>query len=114
MSAVTELKAATGVTVFPADLIEAQLRKEFLAAIETEAALGGFSLPPDAAGKASASVQIDSLVAVEILCTVEPIVDFELEDSVVRAGGYASVDDALKALLPRIEKEWQKRKGGKK
>jgi hypothetical protein len=60
-----------------------------------------------------AAVQVDSLVVVSILCAVEPIVGFELPDSVVRAGGYVSVESALGHLLPRIEKEWMKRKGAK-
>jgi hypothetical protein len=69
---------------------------------------------PTAPGQiAKAAVQVDSLVVVSILCAVEPIVGFELPDSVVRAGGYASVESALGHLLPRIEKEWMKRKGAK-
>jgi hypothetical protein len=31
----------------------------------------------------------------------------------VQAGGYASVESALEHLIPRIEKVWIKRKGGK-
>jgi hypothetical protein len=50
-------------------------------------------------------------VVVDILCAVEPIVVFELPDSVVRAGGYRSVENVLGQLLPRIEKLWMKRKG---
>jgi hypothetical protein len=56
---------------------------------------------------------VDSLVVVSILCAVEPIVGFELPESVVRAGGYTSVDSALGQLLPRLEKEWMKKKGAK-
>jgi hypothetical protein len=56
---------------------------------------------------------VDSLVVVSILCMVEPIVGFELPDGVVRAGGYSSVESALAHLLPRIEAQWIKKKGGK-
>jgi hypothetical protein len=50
-------------------------------------------------------------VVVAILCAVEPIVGFELPESVVRTGGYDSAESALAQLLPRIEKEWFKIKG---
>ena len=49
-------------------------------------------------------------MVVAILCAVEPIVGFELSESVVRAGGYTSIDNALGQLLPRLEKEWTKKK----
>ena len=113
MTATSEKEKVAAMT-FPAGVIEAQLRQELLVAAEEAAALSGASVPSDIAGKSSARVQIDSLVVVEILCTIEPIVGFELEDSVVRAGGYESVDEALKSLIPRIAKEWHKRKGTKK
>jgi hypothetical protein len=48
---------------------------------------------------------------VAILCAIEPIVGFELPESLVRTGGYRSVVTALDHLLPRIEKEWMKKKG---
>ena len=52
-------------------------------------------------------------MVVSILCTVEPIVGLELPDSVVRAGGYASIEGALARLLPRIEAQWARKVGGK-
>ncbi len=111
--AVTTL-AKPAVAAFPAAEVEAALRTELLQTIETEAAIQGIALPTDAAGQAAASIQIDSLVVVDIILAVEPLVDFELPDSVVRAGGYRSVNEAIGHLMPGIAKEWQKRKGGKK
>jgi hypothetical protein len=52
-------------------------------------------------------------VVVSILCAIEPIVGFELPESVVRSGGYVSVESALSNLLPQIEKLWIKKKGVK-
>jgi hypothetical protein len=60
-----------------------------------------------------ARVHIDSLVAVSILCTIETIVALELPDSIVRAGGYESVQSALDHMLPRLEKEWMKKQGAR-
>jgi hypothetical protein len=70
-------------------------------------------LPAAPAQIAKAAVEIDSLVVVSILCAVEPILGFDLPESLVRAGGYASVHGALEHLLPRIEKQWTKQNGGK-
>ncbi|HXZ02060.1 MAG TPA: hypothetical protein VEI03_18855 [Stellaceae bacterium] len=93
--------------------IEACLRAELIEAIKVEASIKGVSLPAAPADIAKAAVSIDSLVVVSILCAVEPIVGFELPESVVRAGGYVSVESALGHLLPAIEKQWIKRKGAK-
>lgn len=46
-------------------------------------------------------ITIDSLIVVELLITVEPILGFELKDGVVREGRYVYVDKAIKHLLPR-------------
>jgi len=101
------------IVVFPMAAVEAGLRGELIEAAKIEASIRGIALPVAADQIARAAVQVDSLVVVSILCSVEPIVGFELPESVVRTGGYASVESALGHLLPRIEKEWMKRKGAK-
>jgi hypothetical protein len=103
-------------TTFPAGEVEAKLKEVLLGAAESEAALKDVALPVDVSAKIAASVQLDSLEVVSLLCEVEPIVGFELKDSLVRAGGYSSVKEALGHLVPRIEKAWEKHgsKGHKK
>lgn len=98
---------------FPTAEVKSCLRDELLEAAETEAELHGTPWPAGAAAKSAVSIRIDSLVAVEILCAVEPLLGFELSDKLVLAGGYRSVDEAVGDLMPRIEREWRKRKGGK-
>jgi hypothetical protein len=98
---------------FPTSAVEAGLLGELIEAVKIEASIRGLALPSVPAQIAKAAVHVDSLVVVSILCAVEPVVGFELPDSVVRAGGYASVESALGHLLPRIEKEWMKRRGAK-
>jgi hypothetical protein len=98
--------------LFPKAGVEACLREELIETGKAEAGLKGIALPSAPADIAKTSFHVDSLVVVSILCTVEPIVGFELPDSVVRAGGYASVDSALTHLLPRIEAHWIRKKGG--
>jgi hypothetical protein len=98
---------------FPAAAVEARLRDELVEAVKIEASIRGMSLPPGPAQISNAPVHVDSLVVVSILCAIEPIVGFELPESVVRAGGYTSVESALGHLLPRLEKEWRKKNGAK-
>ncbi len=98
---------------FPRGAVEAGLRGELIEAVKIEASIRGISLPAAPAQITKAAVHVDSLVVVSVLCAVEPIVGFELPDSVVRAGGYASVESALGHMLPRIEKEYMNRKGAK-
>ena len=45
---------------------------------------------------------VDSLVVVEVLVEVESIVNCELPLSLIRRGGYYSVDDAVGHLVPKI------------
>jgi hypothetical protein len=97
---------------FPKAAVEACLRNELIETVKAEAVVKRVALPSAPADIANTSFHVDSLVVVSILCTVEPIVGFELPDSVVRAGGYGSVDTALAQLLSRIEEQWIK-KGGK-
>lgn len=103
-------KAAAG---FPNVEVEARLREELTAAAATEAELHGKLWPAEATAQYGESIHVDSLVVVGILCAVEPILGIELREEVVRAGGYWSVDHAIVHLMPGIEEEWRKRKGGK-
>jgi len=98
---------------FPLAAVEAKLRDELIEAVKIEASIRGVVLPSIPAAISKATVQVDSLVVVSILCAVEPIIGFELPQNVVRAGGYASVEGAIEHLLPRLEKEWTKKKGAK-
>ena len=101
------------VAPFPSAVVEVDLRSELIEAVKSEAAIRGVALPPTAAAIGSTPFQVDSLVVVSILCTVEPLLGMELPESVVRTGGYGSVDQALGQLLPKIEAYWKKQKGGK-
>ena len=105
--------AAPPVTApFPVVAVETSLRSELIEAVKAEAAMKGVALPASGAAVGATPFQVDSLVVVSILCTVEPIIGFELPDSVVRTGGYSSINEAMAQLLPRILAQWKKRKGG--
>lgn len=100
--------------VFPRQEVELLLTDELLLAADTEAGMLGIAMPTQLAQAVTAPVPIDSLVAVGTLCAVEPVLGFAAPDATVRAGGYASVQDALDHLLPRLERQWQKKQGGAK
>ena len=101
------------IPAFPTAAVEADLRSELIEAIRAEAMIKGVTLPTATSAVAQTPFQVDSLIVVSILCVVESLVGFELPESVVRTGGYASVEQAVGQLLPRIEAQWKKCKGSK-
>lgn len=96
---------------FPRQELETILRNELMGVAECEADMQGFSLPKEPRVAAVAPVLMDSLVVVEILCSVEDLLGFQPRDATVRTGGYNSVQDALDHMMPRLEKQWLKKKG---
>ena|SRR5437867_13324212 len=107
---------AGGMVAFPAAMVEATLRGGLLDSVKSTAALHVIALPATTAGQYAASVHLDSLGVVDLLCDVEPIVGFQLKDSIVKSGGYNSINEAISHIMPRIESAWQKHasKGAKK
>jgi len=95
---------------FPRVEVLAALTSELINLAQAEAETRGIALPSDTAGIRKAAVPIDSLSVVDILCLVEPVVAVELRESIVRTGGYASIEDALEHLVPRIERAWVRKK----
>lgn len=94
---------------FPREKVESCLRDELIRVVRSEASVRGIALPGEPAEIATAAFQIDSLVVVSILCNVELLIGFDLVENVVPAGGYESVEDALKHLVSDIEAQWNKR-----
>ena len=62
----------------------------------------------------AAAVPMDSLSVVAALIAVEAVVGFELRESLVRTGGYDSVQAAVDHLLPRIQVAGDRQKKGSK
>jgi hypothetical protein len=93
---------------FPAAAVEAKLRERLIDLVDGTASMTGITLSNDLAAKCKAVIQIDSLDVVDVLCAVERVVGHELKDSIVRAGGYQSIEEALGHVMPRIEKSWNK------
>lgn len=86
------------------------MRSDLLRSAAADAGIKGIAFPTAPAAQAATAIQIDSLVVVSLLCAIEPTLGMKLQDSVVKAGGYTSVNHAMEHLMPRIEKAWEKHK----
>jgi acyl carrier protein len=107
--AVSTIAKPKSALTFPKAEVETALRDELINYIVSLAPLKQIPLPAAAAAKVTFKFQIDSLGVVDLLCEIEPLLGFTLKDSVVRAGGYGSVAEAMSHLMPRIEKAWLKK-----
>ncbi|MGO8869003.1 MAG: hypothetical protein ACLQME_21150 [Alphaproteobacteria bacterium] len=99
---------------YPANVIADYLRNELTEAVRAEANRKGRELPETIDKVLLAVIEIDSLTVVEILCVLDDILPFEVGESVVRAGGYSSINEAVKHLVKNIEQEWRNHHGGGK
>jgi hypothetical protein len=98
---------------FPeADVVKA-LMAELFDIAAAEAQVRSIALPSDVPGKLAAGVPMDSLSVVATLVAVEAVIGFELKESIVRTGGYTSVQAAIDHLVPRIQIAWDRKKGKK-
>ena len=84
------------------------LRDELVRVAREDAALSGRVLPTDESALSHSSVELDSLRVVSTLCRLDELLGFEVKDSVVQYGGYGSIDSAMRQLLPRIKREWDR------
>jgi hypothetical protein len=98
---------------FPTADVESCLLAELIEVATAEAQVRGIELPKDPALMVKMSIRMDSLSVVDTLCAVEPAMGFELKDSLVRTGGYASVQAAFEHLMPKLEKAWKQKHGVK-
>ncbi len=105
---VATIAAKPTLAAYPTASVESKLRAELLETVEANATLHGSSLPADLPSRCAAAIHIDSLSVVEMLCSIDRIVGFELKEDIVRSGGYSSINDALRHVLPRIEAAWNK------
>jgi hypothetical protein len=94
------------IPTFPAKAVYAALRAELIASVQAEALRKGKALPSDLDLVVAATIEIDSLIVVEILCVLDGTLPFQVGESVVRAGGYSSIKSALEHVMGQIEKEF--------
>ena len=97
-------------STFPKRGVETALIDELIDVAEAEAMVRGIALPGDRPGRMAAVVPMDSLSVVATLVAVEKVVGFELKESMVRTGGYDSIQAAVDHLIPRIQIAWDRKK----
>jgi hypothetical protein len=109
--------SATGVKTapaFPAQAVATALRDELISAVRAEANRKGQPIPGKTDELVGASIEIDSLTVVEILCALDDILPFQAGERVVRAGGYNSINTAVEHVAGRVAQEWIKHHNGGK
>ena len=90
------------------------MREELLNAIRKTYKRKGWPLPPDDTSVLALPIEIDSHTVVEALPVLDDILPFKVTESVVKAGGYSSVDAAIKHVTGRVEKKWNEHHAGAK
>lgn len=103
----TTTTAAAATSAFPAKAVADCLRHELAAAVKAVASLQGNPVSGTPGNASSLGVEVDSLTVVEILCALDDILPFEVDQSVVRPGGYASIESAVENVVKVVEKKWQ-------
>jgi len=102
------------ITAYPAADVAATLRHEVLAAVRRRYRRKGLPLPKEDAAVAALPIEIDSLTVVELLSSLDDILPFQVTESVVKAGGYGSVEAAVGHVTARVESKWNKHHSGGK
>ena len=105
---------AKTIPAYPAADIAAALRHELLGAIRRRYRRKGLPLPQKDDEVIIMVIEIDSLTVVELLSSLDDILPFEVTESVVKAGGYQSIEAAVTHVTSRIESKWNKYHGGEK
>ena len=105
---------ANAMTAFPMKAVLDALTQELMGVAQSEAHIRGITLPSTLGSALKSAVPMDSLTVVDALCVLDPIVGFQLKESIVQMGGYDSVEVALKNMIPKIEKAWLRKQGAKK
>ena len=112
--ATTAFPEAKTIPAYPAADVAATLRHELLDVIRRRFRRKGTPLPKKDDEVVVMIIEIDSLTVVELLSSLDDILPFEVTESVVKAGGYKSIDAAVKHVTGRVESKWNKYHGGKK
>jgi hypothetical protein len=109
----TTVKTPATKTAFPKAAVEKALLDGLVDGVTNEAMIKNYKIPEKVSDLIKASVYVDSLMTVDVLCNIEPVIGFELPQHVVKTGGYRSIESAVQHVLGRIEREWNKRHGVK-
>jgi acyl carrier protein len=91
--------------IFPTAEVEACIRGALTSQAAEQALLRPIRAQPTTPSR-SWEPEIDSLVAVEVICAVEELVGVELPGTFSPKGGYASVDACVNDLIAEAKAVW--------
>jgi hypothetical protein len=112
--ALTATPSAKTAPPYPAAAVAAVMQEELLRAVRARFRRKGKSLPAADSEVVLLAVEIDSLTVVELLSNLDDILPFKVTESVVKAGGYGSIEAAVKHVVGRIETKWKKHHAGER
>ena len=96
---------------FPRAGVEARLRAALATQAIDQAVLRDHP-PPAPLARAAWEPEIDSLVAVELICAIEEQLGLKLPASFAPRGGYGSTEDCVRDLLAKTEAVWNQLNAG--
>jgi acyl carrier protein len=96
---------------FPRAAVEARLRAA-LATQATDQAVLRDRPPPARLARSAWEPEIDSLVAVELICAIEEQLGLKLPASFAPRGGYGSAEDCVRDLLAKSDAVWNQLNAG--
>ena len=99
---------------YPAAAVSAVMQEELLRAVRARSKRKGEALPATDNEVVVLPVEIDSLTVVELLSSLDDILPFMVSESVVKAGGYGSIEAAVKHVVGKIEAKWKRYHAGEK
>jgi hypothetical protein len=99
---------------YPAAGVASLMRDELLNAVRSTYRRKGLPLPSDDASVVVKPIEIDSQLVVETLQVLDDILPFKVTESVVKAGGYDSIEAAVAHVTGGVEKKWGKHHTGAK
>ena len=111
MSVVAEPTAKT-VPSYPAADVAAAMQEELVRAVRSRFRRKGRALPKADSEVVVLSMEIDSLTVVELLSHLDDLLPFNVTECVVKAGGYDSIESAVKHVVGRVETQWNKHHSG--
>lgn len=96
---------------FPRAAVEARLRAALATQAADQAVLRDRP-PPTPLARSAWEPEINSLVAVELICAIEEQLGLKLPASFAPRGGYVSAEDCVRDLLTKTEAVWNQRNRG--
>lgn len=114
MATITAPAVTKVIPVYPATELAAVLQEELVRAVRRRYRRKGLSLPKDDEAVVIMSIELDSLTVVELIAVLDDLLPFKVTESVVKAGGYGSISAAVKHVVSRVEKKWDKHYAGAK